>query len=168
MRFGHAIVITTLVTTGALAQAQAPVPEVKLPPSPRGTAAIQVGGSWTGTADDRRYTGGSWITVDDASSGGSDPGPIEPDSAPDVGPQPLVECGDAGGTDSSKPLDASADALDECSPAPARCVDSRWLVFFEHGRCVDGRCVWDERFFRCRLECRKTGCFENITAAAPP
>ena len=64
MRFGQAIVITTLFTAGALVQAQAPVPEVKLPPSPRGTAAIQVGGSWTGAADDRRYTGGSWITVD--------------------------------------------------------------------------------------------------------
>ena len=58
MRFGHAIVITTLFTAGALLQAQAPVPEVQLPPSPRGTAAIQVGGSWTGAADDRRYTGG--------------------------------------------------------------------------------------------------------------
>ena len=38
----------------------AQMPEVKLPPSPRGSAAIQVGGTWSqGT-----YTGGSWITVD--------------------------------------------------------------------------------------------------------
>jgi hypothetical protein len=35
-----------------------------LPSSPRGTAAIQVGGSWTGPEAERRYTGGSWITVD--------------------------------------------------------------------------------------------------------
>jgi hypothetical protein len=64
MRFEHAIVIATLVTAGALVQAQSPAPDVKLPPSPRGSAAIQVGGSWSGTVDDRRYTGGSWITVD--------------------------------------------------------------------------------------------------------
>jgi hypothetical protein len=52
----------SLIVAAALVQAQ--VPDVKLPASPRGTAAIQVGGSWSGTGDDRRYTGGSWITVD--------------------------------------------------------------------------------------------------------
>jgi hypothetical protein len=52
----------SLIVTAALIQAQAP--DVKLPPSPRGTAAIQVGGTWSGTGNDRRYTGGSWITVD--------------------------------------------------------------------------------------------------------
>jgi hypothetical protein len=56
------MLIATLVAAGVVVQAQAP--EVKLPPSPRGTAAIQVGGTWTGSGDDRRYTGGSWITVD--------------------------------------------------------------------------------------------------------
>ena len=64
MRFGYAIVIATLAAAGALAQAQAPSPEVKLPASPRGTAATQVGGSWSGTGDDQRYMGGSWIVVD--------------------------------------------------------------------------------------------------------
>jgi Protein of unknown function (DUF2911) len=63
MRLGH-VSIVILVATGVLLGAQAPPPEVKLPASPRGTAAIQVGGSWAGTGDDRRYTGGSWITVD--------------------------------------------------------------------------------------------------------
>jgi hypothetical protein len=43
--------------------AQAP-PEVKLPPSPRGSAEIQVGGTWSGEEGNRRYTGGKWITVD--------------------------------------------------------------------------------------------------------
>ena len=52
----------SLIITAALIQAQ--VPDVKLPSSPRGAAAIQVGGTWSGTGDDRRYTGGSWITVD--------------------------------------------------------------------------------------------------------
>jgi hypothetical protein len=60
MRFGQTVI--SLIATGVLLQAQ--VPEVKLPASPRGTAAIQVGGTWSGTGDDRRYTGGSWITVD--------------------------------------------------------------------------------------------------------
>ena len=54
--------VITLLAAGALLQAQ--TPDVKLPSSPRGTAAIQVGGSWSGTGDARRYTGGSWITVD--------------------------------------------------------------------------------------------------------
>ena len=66
MRLGHAIVITTLVITGALVQSQAPVPEVTLPPSPRGTAAIQVGGSWTVAAYDgvTRAARGSPLTTD--------------------------------------------------------------------------------------------------------
>ena len=36
------------------------MPKIDLPPSPRGSTAIQVGGAWT----DGKYTGGSWITVD--------------------------------------------------------------------------------------------------------
>jgi hypothetical protein len=52
----------TLIAAGVLLQAQAP--EVNLPPSPRGTSAIQVAGTWSGTGDARSYTGGSWITVD--------------------------------------------------------------------------------------------------------
>jgi Protein of unknown function (DUF2911) len=65
MSLGY-MTIATLVAAGVLLQAQAPTPapDVTLPSSPRGTAAIQVGGSWSGTGDDRRYTGGSWIVVD--------------------------------------------------------------------------------------------------------
>ena len=54
--------VVMIVAASALVAAQ--VPEVTLPPSPRGSAAIQVGGTWSGTGTDRRYTGGSWITVD--------------------------------------------------------------------------------------------------------
>ncbi|HSS45300.1 MAG TPA: DUF2911 domain-containing protein [Thermoanaerobaculia bacterium] len=38
----------------------------KKPPSPRGTAATQVGGKWVNPTDDerRRYEGGKWIEVD--------------------------------------------------------------------------------------------------------
>ncbi|BCS32105.1 hypothetical protein TBR22_A13140 [Luteitalea sp. TBR-22] len=47
----------------ATASAQS-VPEVKLPPSPMGQAAVQLGGSWSKTADGERYQGGKWIVVD--------------------------------------------------------------------------------------------------------
>ena len=50
--------LVMVVAAGALISAQAP--DVKLPPSPRGSAAIQVGGTWS----EGRHTGGSWITVD--------------------------------------------------------------------------------------------------------
>lgn len=53
--------MSMMLATAALGQA---VPEVKLPASPPGQAAIQVGGTWA--TDDRgpRYTGGKWIVVD--------------------------------------------------------------------------------------------------------
>jgi hypothetical protein len=60
MRFQ--LTVISLIAAGILLPAQ--VPDVKLPSSPRGSAAIQVGGTWSGTGDDRRYVGGSWITVD--------------------------------------------------------------------------------------------------------
>jgi hypothetical protein len=55
---------TVAAVTAAAVLVHAQVPEVKLPASPRGLAAAQVSGSWTGTGDERRYTGGQWITVD--------------------------------------------------------------------------------------------------------
>jgi hypothetical protein len=54
-----AVALVATVMTGAQTR-----PDVKLAPSPRGSAEIQVGGTWTGTGEDRRYTGGSWIVVD--------------------------------------------------------------------------------------------------------
>lgn len=51
-----------LLATTALAQT---APEVNLPPSPPGQAAIQVGGAWSKTDDGgQRYSGGKWIVVD--------------------------------------------------------------------------------------------------------
>ena len=46
------------------ASTDASMPEVELPLSPPGQAAIQVGGTWTETGGGRRYTGGRWIVVD--------------------------------------------------------------------------------------------------------
>jgi hypothetical protein len=56
-----AVVATAM---GVVAYAQA-VPDVKLPASPAGQAAIQLGGSWTKTAQGgQRYTNGKWLTVE--------------------------------------------------------------------------------------------------------
>ncbi len=40
------------------------VPDVNLPASPRGLAAIQVGGEWTDNAGTPQYRNGKWITID--------------------------------------------------------------------------------------------------------
>lgn len=50
-----ALVMAAAVTTTAQTR-----PDVTLPPSPPGSAAVQVAGKWV----DGKYTGGSWITVD--------------------------------------------------------------------------------------------------------
>jgi hypothetical protein len=57
-----ATAMCAVLATGVQAQT---VPEVKLPASPPGKAAVQVGGTWTKTADGgQRYEGGKWIVVD--------------------------------------------------------------------------------------------------------
>lgn len=66
---GVAMLILLLGAAGAAAQpgttVTIPVPELKLPPSPRGTAQVQVGGAWTKTQDGgQRYEGGKWISID--------------------------------------------------------------------------------------------------------
>jgi hypothetical protein len=59
-------VLTTLTLCMGLAlpAAAQSIPDVKLPPSPPGQAAIQVGGTWTKTADGQRFEGGKWLVVD--------------------------------------------------------------------------------------------------------
>ncbi len=47
---------------GSVALAQA-IPEVKLPPSPAGLAAMQLGGHWEKTAEAPRYVGGKWVVI---------------------------------------------------------------------------------------------------------
>lgn len=55
---------TTMMGLAAtLALSAQTTPAVNLPASPRGLAAIQVGGTWS-TGAERQYKGGSWITVD--------------------------------------------------------------------------------------------------------
>jgi hypothetical protein len=66
---GVATLFLLLSAAGAAAQpgtaVNIPVPELKLPPSPRGTAQVQVGGAWAKTQDGgQRYEGGKWISID--------------------------------------------------------------------------------------------------------
>jgi hypothetical protein len=57
-----AVVVCGAMSAGALAQS---APEVKLPPSPAGQAAIQVGGKWEKSAEGgQTYRDGRWIVVD--------------------------------------------------------------------------------------------------------
>lgn len=58
--------LSTLVVSAAMSipLAAQSVPAVDLPASPRGLAAIQVGGSWVDTGAGRQYRDGQWITVD--------------------------------------------------------------------------------------------------------
>jgi hypothetical protein len=57
--------VVTVIVAGAVLSAQAPVPEVKLPPSPQGQASVQVGGRWEKTqSGGQRYADGKWIVVD--------------------------------------------------------------------------------------------------------
>ena len=61
----HTTFVTTLALCSWLAAptfAQS-IPDVKLPPSPPGQAAIQVGGTWTKQDEGQRYDGGKWIVV---------------------------------------------------------------------------------------------------------
>jgi hypothetical protein len=63
MRHRHAPAMFTIMValTGALA-AQT-VPEVKLPPSPMGQAAAQLGGRWEKTENGERYRDGKWLVI---------------------------------------------------------------------------------------------------------
>jgi hypothetical protein len=56
-----AMFTVVVALTGAMA-AQA-VPEVKLPPSPMGQAAAQLGGRWEKTAEGERYRDGKWLVI---------------------------------------------------------------------------------------------------------
>ena len=59
--------VAGLLTSAALTAQTVPTlspPTVNLPASPRGLAAIQVGGEWAETGDGRQYQNGRWVTVD--------------------------------------------------------------------------------------------------------
>lgn len=56
-----AAALCVLVSATSFAQA---IPEIKLPPSPLGQAAAQLGGSWEKTEGGQRYRDGKWLVLD--------------------------------------------------------------------------------------------------------
>jgi opacity protein-like surface antigen len=63
MRLRSLLVATAVAgAVSAVAVAQT-VPDVKLPPSPGGQAAVQLGGRWEKTAQGERYRDGKWLVV---------------------------------------------------------------------------------------------------------
>lgn len=63
MQLRAALAVTTVLALSAALGAQA-VPELKLPPSPQGQAAVQLGGRWEKTQGGQRYADGKWIVID--------------------------------------------------------------------------------------------------------
>jgi len=59
--FASMCIAVLMLHTAASAQS---VPDVNLPSSPRGLAAVQVGGEWTDTGSGPQYRNGKWITID--------------------------------------------------------------------------------------------------------
>jgi hypothetical protein len=64
MRFGALAATCVGVLMGIAAMAAQTIPAVNLPASPRGLAAIQVGGEWAETTDGPQYRNGKWVTID--------------------------------------------------------------------------------------------------------
>lgn len=56
--------VPAFVAATALVVAAQAIPDVKLPPSPRGSAAIQLGGHWEKNGSGQRYVDGKWVVVD--------------------------------------------------------------------------------------------------------
>lgn len=63
MRVGVFLVAVLTLALATAAGAQG-VPDVELPTSPRGLAAIQVAGEWVEAGNGQQYRNGRWITVD--------------------------------------------------------------------------------------------------------
>ncbi len=65
MRLKHLLSITALCAAMSAAASAQAVPEVKLPPSPQGQSAVQLGGRWEKNAEGgQRYRDGQWVVVD--------------------------------------------------------------------------------------------------------
>lgn len=60
----HLLTVTALCAAVSAATFAQAVPEVKLPPSPQGQAAVQLGGRWEKADSGQRYRDGKWVVVD--------------------------------------------------------------------------------------------------------
>ena len=65
MPMPRALTVAALVVAVTLTAAAQTVPEVKLPPSPQGQSAVQIGGRFEKTASGgQRYVDGKWLVVE--------------------------------------------------------------------------------------------------------
>jgi hypothetical protein len=76
---------------------------------------------------------------------------------------PVLPAGWVGETPPDLACSGQADAAVECDLPPSTCAlrdscdagvascvsGSAWIVYYENPRCVAGRCVWDQEYFRC-------------------
>jgi hypothetical protein len=61
------------------------------------------------------------------------------------------------------PCSTSADASDVCPFPQSVCADSKWLVYYDNGRCVAGSCVWETRYTACPMSCTGHDCMLPVT-----
>ena len=64
MRVSHLLSAAALCCAMSATSFAQAIPDVKLPPSPAGQAAVQLGGSWEKTEGGQRYRDGKWLVVD--------------------------------------------------------------------------------------------------------
>lgn len=64
MRLRLLLIAALLTVNSAPVLRAQTVPVVKLPPSPLGQSAVQLGGRWEKTAAGQRYVDGKWVVVD--------------------------------------------------------------------------------------------------------
>ena len=64
MRVSRSLVALALLVCASLVLEAQTIPTVKLPPSPQGQSAIQLGGRWDKDAGGPRYVDGKWVVVD--------------------------------------------------------------------------------------------------------
>jgi len=80
-------------------------------------------------------------------------------------PPPEIACADGG--DDACPLPPSVCAVPgDCDAAAASCSPPTWVVYYDQARCVDGRCVWTERYMSCHgyhSLCQAGGCLPAST-----
>lgn len=97
------------------------------------------------------------ISACSTSSQSQDPnGPV---TAPPLVEPPTIQCTAA--TDAA----ASLSTLDPCAAPPSVCADGYWLAYFDHGECLDGRCLLVTKYFYCQTGCDHGSCISNHPTA---
>lgn len=64
MRQRSMMTVVAVAMVASISAGAQTIPDVDLPSSPRGLAAIQVAGTWADSPNGRQYRDGKWITVD--------------------------------------------------------------------------------------------------------